>query len=122
MPVIEKPGSTQPGTPPAGFDLVRPPFTLVVAQVGLLAFAVAAFFVEGIWFEAFTVLLTVFGSVLTFGLMRMVDDLRRSNLSYTDWSFMSARRFSLLIMLVTWTIGMVHVFRAAREITRIYNL
>ncbi|MCL1593332.1 MAG: hypothetical protein M3132_03140 [Actinomycetia bacterium] len=117
---------TSPNESPA-FSLAptkgaRPPAIAIGVQAMLLVLALGGFFVDGLALDIVIALISVFGSVLAFGVARMLDDRRRTSAGYSDWSIVSARSLSLWLMLITWIIGLVHVWRAAIEFTRVYNL
>ena len=103
-------------------SVARPPAVAIGVQAALLVLAIAGFFVSGLTLDIAIALISVFGSVLSFGVTRMLDDRRRTSASYADWSIVSARNLSLWLMLITWIIGLIHVYRAAIEFTRVYNL
>ena len=103
------------GPPP---KTVRPPTGAIVVQSVLLLIAFVGFLTSGFTTDVVIALLCVFGSVLLFGVVRMLDDRRRSSIGYADWTFISARTVALWVMLVTWAIGLLHVFWAALEVTR----
>lgn len=112
--------SAAPAVPQAR---TRPPAAAVGVQVLLLVFAIGELFApESLALDVAVALISVFGSVLVFGVVRMLDDRRRTSAGYSDWTFVSARKLALWLMLITWVIGLVHVFRAAIEFTREYNL
>jgi hypothetical protein len=118
MSLIDKPGNRQPNPYTAPVKMVRPPAGFVIAQAILLVLVLSAFFVENFTLDVIIAFVGVFGSVLLFGVTRMIDDRRRSNPSYADWSFVSERRVSLYLMLATWIASMVHVYFIAVEMTR----
>ncbi|MCL1599111.1 MAG: hypothetical protein M3094_08005 [Actinomycetia bacterium] len=100
----------------------RPPTGLIGAQVALLLVVLASFILGGFGMNAIEAVVGVFGSVLLFAIVRMVDDRRRIDPSYTDWSGVSARRISAWIMGATWIAGLGHMYEASVEATRILNL
>ena len=101
---------------------VRPPTAAVAVQLALLVIAIAGFATSGLALDITIAVVSVFGSVLAFGLVRMLDDRRRTSTGYADWSLVSARNLAFWLMLITWVIGLIHVYRAAIEFTRVYNL
>jgi len=118
MPLIETPGAGPTARSGPSPQTVRPPTGALIAQGLLLVFALAGFLTAGFAADVVIALLCVFGSVLLFGVVRMLDDRRRSSIGYADWTFISARTVALWVMLVTAAIGLLHVFWAALEVTR----
>lgn len=102
--------------------VARPPAVAVGVQTALFVLAIAGFAVSGLTYDVAIALVSVFGSVLAYGVTRMIDDRRRTSVGYSDWAVVSARSLALWLMLATWVIGLVHVYRAAIELTRVYNL
>ncbi len=100
----------------------RPPAVAVGVQVLLLVVAIAGFISHSLGVDIAVALTCVFGSVLAFGVVRMLDDRRRTSAGYSDWTFVSARNVALWLMLITWVIGLVHVYRAAMLATQVFNL
>lgn len=110
-------------TPPAvSKSSIRPPTIGVVVQLVILVVAIVGFFFGGLVADGVIGLIAVFGSVLTFAIVRMIDDRRRTSPSYGDWVMVSARQFSKGLMFLTWGIGLVHVYRTSVEVTRVFNL
>lgn len=100
----------------------RPPAAAVGVQVLVLAIAIAGFISHSLGVDVAVALVCVFGSVLAFGVVRMLDDRRRASAGYSDWTLVSARNVALWLMLITWVIGLVHVYRSAMLATQVFNL
>jgi hypothetical protein len=114
---------TETAAPAAPLDRSRPPATAVGVQVLLLSIAVGELFAPGgLAIDIAVAVLAVFGSVLAFGVVRMLDDRRRTSAGYSDWTLVSARNIALWLMLITWVIGLVHIYRAATLATQVFNL
>lgn len=123
MPVIQMPDTDSGATnPPPGSHAVRPPTVAIIAQALLLVLAVAGFFVSGLPADSLVAAVSVYGSVFLFGVVRMLDDSRRTKQAYSDWTFVSARSLALWLMMATWAIGLAHIYRAAIEATRDFSL
>jgi hypothetical protein len=88
----------------------------------LLVVAIVGFISHSLSVDIAVALVCVFGSVLAFGVVRMLDDRRRTSASYSDWTLASARGIAMWLMLITWAIGLVHVYRAAMLATQVFNL
>jgi hypothetical protein len=94
----------------------------VGVQVLLLVVAIVGFISHSLSVDIAVALVCVFGSVLAFGVVRMLDDRRRTSAGYSDWTLASARGIAMWLMLITWAIGLVHVYRAAMLATQVFNL
>jgi hypothetical protein len=114
---------TESTAPAAPLDRSRPPATAVGVQIVLLLIAVGELFAPGgLVVDIPVAVLAVFGSVLAFGVVRMLDDRWRISAGYSDWTLVSARSIALWLMLITWFIGLVHIYRAATLATQVFNL
>jgi hypothetical protein len=61
------------------------------------------------------------GSVLgtaMLGAFLIQDNVRRSTMRYSDWSFLSPRVYAPYITGVTWALGVLHMFFWAKDLTR----
>jgi len=114
---------TESAAPAVPLTRTRPPAIAIGVQTLLLVIAVGELFApEGLVIDIAIASLAVFGSVLAFGVVRMLDDRRRTSAGYSDWALVSARSIALWLMLITWVIGLVHVYRAATLATQVFNL
>jgi hypothetical protein len=110
-------------------ELVKPSFSLFLVSVAVFFLTLYMFVASGIDFALpFTdrsgdrnmigFIIGSFSSTGILGIFLKEDNKRRSTFRYVDWSLISPRVLIPCFTLLSWLMGLLHVFFFAKELTR----
>jgi hypothetical protein len=96
---------------------VRPQIGWPAAVIGVIVVQIVLTLIGGRSMNTVAAVLGMFASIILLGAFRISEAQRRSTGAYIDWRI-SAERLVSLLVLASWSVGVLNVFFVAKDLTR----